>query len=77
MFLFYTPRKHKKIIGFLVFLRVLNGEHWPEMGYYMNIPKMSQKKILTLENFTRDFKYISLNRKKNSYQNLQSFVAVV
>lgn len=64
MFLFYTPRKHKKIIGFLVFLRVLNGEHWPEMGYYMNIPKMSQKKILTLENFTRDLNIYLLTEKK-------------
>ena len=29
---FYTPRKHQKTKGFLVFSGGIKWEHWPEMG---------------------------------------------
>ena len=30
---FYTPWKHQKTFGFLVFSRDIKWEHWPEMGW--------------------------------------------
>ena len=35
MFSFYTPIKHQKIKGFLVFSGGINCEHRSEMGYVM------------------------------------------
>ena len=32
MLLFYTPWKHQKTFGFLVFSGSIKREHWPEMG---------------------------------------------
>ena len=29
---FYTPWRHQKTFGFLLFSRVIKWEHWPEMG---------------------------------------------
>ena len=32
MFAFYTPWKHQKICGFLVFSGGIKWEHWPKIG---------------------------------------------
>ena len=32
MFHFYTPRKHQKTSGFLMFSRAIEVEHWLKMG---------------------------------------------
>ena len=35
MFPFYTPWKHQKTFGFLVFSWGIKWEHWPEMGEHL------------------------------------------
>ena len=47
MYPFYTPWKHQKAKGILVFLGCIKWEHWLEMGKAIDLIINFQKELLT------------------------------
>ena len=54
---FYTPWKHQKTFGFLVFSRDIKWEHWPEMGWAFKCqpPQNGQTHVSNLSATTDEF----------------------